>query len=308
VYLGTCKMGLWKSTDCGSTWARINTGKNGNTLDLGAQNSMVIDPMNPKIIYTNSFYGQNGAFKSTDGGVNWEQFWPPTDPALSKIVAYNFVGTINMDPWDHQHIVLSFHAACSAPYSNACFAETKDAGGSWRFINGNPSWVGGEGTSIYFLDNGHTFLFGSQSNGLARSTDGGATWQAIQGIQVSHGSGQMVRVKDGRFYLGTAGGILRSDASGVSWSLISNTNRGIPTEGLVSDGTNLYAAVGFPWSPGDGPAAYLPYYTATEADGLTWKQMPSPKMVDGGYLAIDHGHHILYSTNLYAGFYRFVIQ
>ena len=96
VYLGTCKMGLWKSTDCGSTWARINTGKNGATLDLGAQNSMVIDPLNPKIIYTNSFYGQNGAFKSTDGGVNWEQFWPPADPALSKVVAYNFVGTINM--------------------------------------------------------------------------------------------------------------------------------------------------------------------------------------------------------------------
>jgi hypothetical protein len=35
--------------------------------------------------------------------------------------------------------------------------------------------------------------------------------------------------------------------------------------------------------------------------------MSSPKMVNGGYLVLDKGHHILYSTNLCAGFYRVVL-
>ena len=71
VYLGTCNMGIWKTTDCGSTWVHINTGTNGKTLDTGRQWTFAIDPVDPRVLYTNSGYGamSNGAFKSIDGGV-----------------------------------------------------------------------------------------------------------------------------------------------------------------------------------------------------------------------------------------------
>ncbi|HEV8244784.1 MAG TPA: hypothetical protein VGP93_03415, partial [Polyangiaceae bacterium] len=238
LFLGTCNMGVWKTTDCGSSWNRINTGTNGDVIDQGAQTTMVVDPIDNKVIYTNSFYGQNGAFKSSDGGVNWQQFWPPADPELSNVVEYNFVSFVVMDPWDHDHLLVAFHASCAAPHSAACIGETKDGGESWHFIDGDPSWKGGEGQAVYFLDNSQTLLFGSESNGLWRTTNGGEAWQAIVGSQVSHGLGQLHRASNGTFYVGVADGIQRS-ADGSEWALIPNSGHGIPTAGLTGDGTNL---------------------------------------------------------------------
>jgi photosystem II stability/assembly factor-like uncharacterized protein len=301
-------MGIWKSTDCGATWAHINTGTNGNTLDTGRNWTFAIDPSDPRVLYTCSGYGamSNGAFKSTDGGVNWQQIWPPTDPALSSIVEYNFVGSVVMDPTDHTHLLVTFHAKCAAPYTEACIGESKDAGATWRLMNGDPSWVGGEGQSAWFLENGHTFLWGSASNGLWRSSDGGASWGAVTDkTQEAHAGGQMYRAKDGTFYLAAAKGILRSP-DGVTWTLVPNS--GDLMTGIVSDGTTMYASRGFPWNQGQGPPPFLPFYTALESDGTHWASMTSPMLSDGGPLAYDLDHHILYSSNQYAGFWRVVTQ
>ncbi len=46
VYLGTSSLGIWKSTDCGSTWVHINTGQNGAVLDAGRNWTMVVVPTN----------------------------------------------------------------------------------------------------------------------------------------------------------------------------------------------------------------------------------------------------------------------
>jgi hypothetical protein len=45
-----------------------------------------------------------------------------------------------MDPADPLHILLTFHAICSAPYNETCLGETTDGGKTWRLINGDPSW------------------------------------------------------------------------------------------------------------------------------------------------------------------------
>jgi hypothetical protein len=68
----------------------------------------------------------------------------------------------------------------------------------------------------------------------------------------------------------------------------------------------MFASRGFPWDPSTN--LYLPFWTSSEADGLTWKQMDSPKLSNGGALQYDKVHHLFYSTNLGAGFWRVVTE
>ncbi len=304
IIAGSCNEGIWKSGDCGATWVHINTGKNGSVLDAGRQWTFVNDPTDPNVLYTNSGYGtmSNGAFKSTDGGVSWDTFWPPADPALANIVEYNFVGGVAMDPTDHQHLLVTFHAKCAPPHPEACFAETQDAGATWKIIDGLAQWAGGEGQSAYFLESSSTWLWGSQSNGLWRTPDGGATWAAVTDTMAQgHAGGQMYRAKSGVFYLPVLDGILRSP-DGVTWTIVPNS--GNIMTGLVGDGTTMYASRGFPWDP--STVLYEPFWSSPEGDGQTWTQMTSPTLSNGGKLLYDPDHHLLYSADQGAGLWRVV--
>ena len=53
---------MYKSTNGGTNWSRVNTGL---TPDVGA---LAIDPMTPATLYAGT---RDGVFKSTNGGVNW---------------------------------------------------------------------------------------------------------------------------------------------------------------------------------------------------------------------------------------------
>jgi hypothetical protein len=305
LYVGSCNQGIWKSSDCGASWQHINTGKNGAVLDGGRQWTFSIDPVDSKVLYANSGYGKmsNGAFKSTDGGVNWEQLWPPTQADLAKVVEYNFVAQVVMDPSDHEHLLITFHAKCAAPHSEACFGESHDAGASWKLIDGQADWAGGEGQFIYFLDSSSTWLWGSQSNGLWRTENAGVSWKPVTDkMAQGHGAGQMYRAADGVFYLPVLGGILRSP-DGITWTLVPDS--GSVMAGLTGDGMTMWASRGFPWDPSD--KLYLPFWSSAESDGQTWKQLDSPKLSNGGALRYDADHHILYSSNLGAGFWRVVV-
>jgi hypothetical protein len=313
LYVGSCNEGIWKTTNCGSSWAHINTGTNGEALDAGRQWTFLIDPLNPEVLYANSGYnsyiqggsfsgnGVSGAFKSINGGVDWQVIWPPSDQTLANVVQYNFVGHLAMDRGDSQHLLISFHAACAAPHSAACFGESRDGGATWRIVDGLLQWSGGEGQAIYFLDNGTNWLFGSQSNGLWRTSDSGAHWTDLNVAQ-GHAAGALYRAKDGTFYLATPEGILRSP-DGSAWSLVPNS--GSVMLGITGNGTTMFASRGFPWDP--SAVLYEPFWTSAEGDGLNWSQLSSPMLSNGGGLAYDSAHHLLYSSNLGAGVWRVVI-
>jgi hypothetical protein len=175
---------------------------------------------------------------------------------------------------------------------------------SWAIRDGDPSWTGGEGTSYQILD-AKTWIFSSESNGLWRSSDGGASWQQISGASVLHGHGQLYRAKGGSFYLGTAHGIMYS-ADGRSWAKLPNSGNLIM--GLIGDGTTLYASSAFPYNaPGAEP--YFPYVFGAERSLSRFTLLNSPMVRNGGAeLHLDAARHILYSTNMNAGLWRMVTQ
>jgi hypothetical protein len=263
---------------------------------------MVIDPSNPQVIYTNQGYGASGVFKTTNAGVDWDQVLTPN---VTSVAPYGgFIGSIAMDPVDSRHLLVGWHADCPPPHPKACFAETTDSGITWAIRDGDPSWVGGEGTNFQVLDT-KTWIFTSQTNGLWRSGDKGASWQRISGVSISHGVGQLYRTKSGSFYLGTAHGVMYS-ADGVSWAMLPNSGNLIM--GLIGDGTALYASEAFPSGP-PGANPYRPYFLGVERNSGNFTRMNSPMMRNGGAtLHLDATRHILYSTNLNAGLWRLVTK
>jgi hypothetical protein len=302
VYAGRAMDGIYKSTDCGANWRKISTGRNSHRMASGRSWTMAIDPSNPQTIYANQGYGAGGVFKTTNGGLDWDQVLTPN---ITAVVPYGgFVGAISMDPSDPRHLLVGWHAECPPPRTKACFAETMDGGNSWVLRDGDPSWAGGEGTHIQVLDS-KSWIFTSESNGLWVSRNNGASWQKIAGVSISHGRGQLYRAMDGSFYLGTASGIAHS-VDGASWAVLPKSESLIM--GMIGDGKTLYFSKAFPYNvPGADP--FLPYYSSPERSPYKFTLMRSPLMRNGGTeLHLDANRHILYSTNLDAGLWRLVMQ
>lgn len=303
VYAGTLFQKLWKTTDCGATWNAVATGAASEDVNRGMNWTLALDPLNPDVVYTNSGYGSNGLFKSTDGGVNFTDVWSiASQPELGKAFQYNFANVVALDPSDPEHVLLTFHETCLPPHPATCIVETKNGGSSWQLIEGEPSWNGNEGQVIFFLDGPRTWLWGSQTNGFWRTGDAGATWEEIPGMTTSHLQGsQLARAADGTFFMAGADGIWRSpDGLASTWTLIPNT--GPIVGGLVTDGTTLYASTCY-----FGGFCNPRYLTSPEIDGNTWTELEHPEMTQGGNLGYDPGHRLLYSSNLDAGLWRVVV-
>ena len=300
IYLGTSAQGIWKSSNCGSTWSQLNTGSNSTTVSAGTQRIFEIDPVDPKVMYTKG--NNNAAFKSTNGGVDWATLWPPADAVLSKIVDFNVVGYLSLYPNEHQHFLLSFGANCTGSFPKVCFAETKDAGATWNMIAGRAEWLGGD-ARVWFLD-ASTWLYGSGSDGLWRSPDKGVTWQQLADKSLGAPIGRLFRAADGTFYLGAVTGILRSK-DGAVWTLISGTQ--FVSGGIVSDGASLFASsFGLCGEHGTNQQFYS---SSMETDGKTWSALAAPGMTQGAWsVGYDLPHHVYYSSNCRQGFWRVVTR
>ena len=305
IYLGTLWQGLWKSTNCGATWKELNTGMNGADASSGMNWTLAVDPIKPEVVYTNSGYTNSHLWKSSNGGGDWLQIWPPpSQPDLAKAFQYNFANVVALDPFNHEHILLTYHEACLPPHTSTCIAESMDSGASWKLIDGKAGWSGGEGQVIFFLNDSHTWLWGSQTNGYFRSGDSGVSWDQIAGMSTTHLQGtELVRREDGTFFLAGAAGIYRSaDGTASTWKLIAGT--GPIVGGMVSTGKNLYAGPCY----GGGACDHAPLLTSALNDGNTWTKVSSyPDLKQGGNFQYDPGHHLFYSSNMAQGLWRAVM-
>jgi photosystem II stability/assembly factor-like uncharacterized protein len=291
IILGTSAQGIYKSTDCGATWAHINTGTNGAQLDKGRQWTMVIDPVDPQVIYTVAGYGTNGLFKTTNGGVDWKQIFPAD--VAAAFIFNGFTARVVMDPTDHLHIVATPHFTCQGAHSQGCLLESEDGGTTWKAVENTPSAA--EGTGIILLDR-TTWLWADPFGGLWRTTDRGGSWN-----QVYKGNAwdNLYRLKDGTLLVSAPNqGVLQSK-DGISWAIVAHSHS---ARGIVGDGINVYTS-----SDAVNNAKYQPYAVAPESNLTSWASFPSPPMVRGGLtLRYEPDHRLVYSTNGIAGFWRIV--
>jgi hypothetical protein len=326
VYLGTSSLGIWKSTDCGSTWVHINTGRNGTILDAGRNWTMVIDPTNSQVLYTVAGYGQGGLYKSTNGGVDWTQVLTQNILNVtggSSCAATNnvqpcggfgaFMEKITMDPTNNEHLLAGFHADCTGtplPGATAdstggwgCLAESTNAGQTWTVTTNATPWSGLDGPGQTMVDSKNWFYATNSPDGLWRTTTGGvSTGGAPAWTQVYNGSvnGSIYVATSGTYYSGGTNIIWSSDL-GSTWAVVANSPSAGSFNGstpMVDDGTTLYVG------SGSGP-----YWTTPDrAPPAAFTMLAFTPPMPAASVYYDATHHLLYSSNQGGGFWRYVTQ
>ncbi|HEV8269122.1 MAG TPA: hypothetical protein VGR00_12845, partial [Thermoanaerobaculia bacterium] len=119
VYAGS-RLGLYKSTDGGSTWV------SGKGLEKSSILCMAVDPKNPKTLYAGVYGG--GVYRSLDGGATWKN---PTAPAKGGLPGFSTnevprgapVHAIAIDPSNPKKL-----------FAGGLY-ETADGGANWKRVS-----------------------------------------------------------------------------------------------------------------------------------------------------------------------------
>jgi hypothetical protein len=307
VWLGTGSENdeIWRSTDCGASFERVNTGPGsvGNGTSFGgvgdgAQWSMQADPVDAGTLYAVSGYGAQSLWKTSDGGHSWSDVLAGTE--YEKVADYRFVNNVSLDPSDHLHVVVSTHGGCADPYGPSCIAETLDGGASWRVLKAPEGWY--EGGGLIVVEGGHWIWCGGS---MQVTTDSGKSWSSdvLEGggsCEAEYTIRPFVPADNGKYYLGSRAGVLVSDDA-ERWRRLEGTSG---TLVMIAQGsTRVFAAN--QWQPSLKQARL-------DADQV-WQDIPAPPQIsqgsDGGipFLAYDDVHGILYASMFSGGVARMVV-
>lgn len=266
VYLGAADGGVWKTTDL-QNWTPLTDDQ--PTLSIG---SIALDATtNPPTIYAgtgeenfnrDSYYGA-GFLKSTDGGVSWTStgigvFGGASAP-LNSTTGGPFIGALSVDPNSSLHQVVL--AAVKG-------GDPSIPSGIWRSTNGGTSWTQAlspspkvEATDVVFDSNDATGMTAyaalghpggdpdtgapckssAPCNGVFISTNAGASWNRLTGLDQASDQTQFGRITLG---LGPQ----------------------------VSGKTVIYAAIA---NADDSSSSFFGLFKSLDA-GTTWTQLTAP--------------------------------
>ena len=196
--------GIYRTTDAGQTWTR--------TLASGSSMDVRFDPANPDVAY--AAINGAGLFKSTDGGISW----------------------VNVLSVTSSHVRLTIAASDSATLyvlTNTTLYRSTNAGANWTTMNAAAC----DGQCGYNLvvdvhpADPLRVLVGAIRPYL--STNGGstlnvmtATWGQTQTVHQDIHNVLFSRSTPNRLWIGSDGGLWRSDDGGVNFV---NLNNGIHT-------------------------------------------------------------------------------
>jgi hypothetical protein len=285
---GNGSTGIYRSTDCGSSWILWSTGTGASNLATGELWAMLIDPVSPQNMYVANGYGDNNTlFKSSDGGVDWV----PLNVDPNHILEMQFVQAIALEPNNPNHLAVTFHINGRAPYNSNVLSTSTDGGATWKLFNG-PSQVGGwrEAATLTILGPA-SYVYGSDGGVYVTSNEGGSWSTAIGSGMFGRYAGSTELTPDGTtLYISTGAGIHYSRANGgtplgASWTLIPNTQGNITN--FIDDGVTVY-----------GFHVNGPCYTANLNTPTVWTQMQNTGITNGSnMMAYDPANHIIYSAN-----------
>lgn len=294
IYVGTCYQGLWKTTNGGNSWFKVNTGTNARALDSGRLWSVKIDPIATQTIYAVPGYGVGGIWKSRDGGVNWAPLISSDSPVAQQLGGVPTPSNVAIDPADHMHLIASSHfpwAGAFGNYGGVGVIETNDGGSTWSVHA--PVRNSGVEHQVMFLKDRISWI-DAGSDGYSMTVDGGQTYTKVSS-SISVANMQPVYV-NGTIYANSIG-VLRSADGGNTWQQVGPNAE---IDAIVSSGSSLYA----------GDRSNGKYYYSSVSDGTTWVPYGSQQTCinsncQGPYaMAYDPVNHIIYSSNWNAGVWR----
>jgi hypothetical protein len=322
VYLNCDFQGTWKSTDCGVTWIKKNTGTNGDKVNGGRQWCAAIDrnpqrdPQTPPVLYVALGYGTGGFWKSTNDGVDWVNVWdnniyaPDGTTNISSDLGGDVACGQIIDPSDPSHLILYLHSYWGTGGNNGIF-ESTDAGGKWilhkaQTFNFQPHADGlfTYDKSTWLVTHSPTWMVGE----LYRTTDSGATWNLATGdIGVQMHSPLLI----GTTMYTAAYGIYKTTDAAASWTRIDAGVYSVYS--LFRSPTNMYLLGGQNDNDQNFKIRRAPLTDLTSwtdipiPANLPWGEGGAQRASPGWGVAIfDGSHEVLVTSNWNAGVYRYV--
>jgi photosystem II stability/assembly factor-like uncharacterized protein len=297
--------GIYKSSDCGSTWKVLPPGRNAsdekdmngnsNNIHGGSIVSLIPDPVEPGVMYSASNYGPSGIYKSTNGGIDWDQLLP--DDLRQYLPYKGWFNALSMDPTDRLHLVGSTHTGCMDPYAPNCLAETRDGGKTWRLI---PAPETGNEQCGPYIHDGTTMIYASGQSGAFLTKDDRPDNPTPSWTQISQGANgadtglPAYRATNGKYYIASDYGVLEGSADFTTWTLDTMSPRPLPF--IVGDGTSLFAS-----------SRASEYFIAPENSPKDWKTFTTTGAVPKNaarWMVYDPSHHVLYTSMWGDGVYR----
>jgi hypothetical protein len=296
----------------GATWVSIAPPQVStdfsNPHDNYGFNSIVLDPINPRILFLGTNY--EGLWKSADEGATWSKI---NTGAGGDLLDQGRNWTLAIDPFDHDTLWTTSGYGAGGPL------KSTDGGVSWRMMPVGAPVQFNDVYSIQLDPNvpNHVLMAwhspwttDGTNSGISESTDGGITWTNHQPPAGSNwGAGNAAWFLDNSrtWLLGSQnGGIWRTANSGATWKkVLSQDMSHGGVNALVRDPTtrDLYLATrgtvevskdeGLTWTDSAGLVG-SDYYETVVSDGTnlyTAPSFPIPKYVDGPwyYLPLNGG-------------------
>jgi photosystem II stability/assembly factor-like uncharacterized protein len=224
VIAGIAQKGLWKSTDGGATWTHLGTGS-GSAVITNRPSAIVYDPTNPSIFWESGIYNGGGVYRTTDGGVTFQQLGSVTH-----------VDSVVVDFSDPQRRTL----LAGGHESGQRLWRSTDGGATWTNIGANlPAGTGFSSNPVILGPS--TYLVNSNPNwggsaGVYRTTDGGTTWTQVTTL----GTGGAPAVVGNAIYWRYWSNLVKSTDGGLTWTNLSPNLSIDPT--VLPDGRLLAAS------------------------------------------------------------------
>ncbi len=274
LFVGT-QAGLYRSDDAGLHWTSLGAGAT-NALKIVPSPAYPSDQTLFVLIDTVAPPGRR-VLRSIDAGASWQMIWE--SPAMHDLVVspgFASDGTLFLG---------------GAPFGQPQVLRSIDSGDTWLPTAGQPDEL-----DVYLLAISPDYaadqtLFAAGYGALHRSTDGGATWQALNASAPNYSLAispnfaadrtvwAMYREIEGSAMQPEAG-IIRSTDGGASWSNVTaglDGNYNQNYRGLSPDpaGEAVYLALTGPqWDPRFPPRVYR-----SDSDGQRWA--PQALLPDG---------------------------
>jgi photosystem II stability/assembly factor-like uncharacterized protein len=211
VIAGIAKMGLWATTNGGTTWAQLG---NSNIIP-NRPSSIVYDPDHPDVIWESGIYNGKGIFRSDDAGMTWKQ--------LGTIDHNDGVSVDFTDP-DRKTLLAGSHETARKVWLSV------DAGATWKDIGMNLP-ANTNHSSQPLVMSAQNFFMGvcgylqGADCGVYASKDGGTTWTRASTLTVA---GHPLVTKDKTSIYWTMiwdGGIGKSGDAGATWAKLGTPSK-----------------------------------------------------------------------------------
>jgi len=295
---------IGKTVTCGSRpaysgWQQLN-----NMPFAGNISAFVPDPVDSQVVYAGT---SGGVYKSIDGGVNWLETPILTAPNVLSVavdktdnsVLYAMVGDglykttdgggswvfLNSGKYCYEHASLTIspnnNQVLYVGYNTCGVYKSVDGGVSWTQINNGLPLTLPSTDSYTYINTVNSLvidpsddqtLYAGTYNGIYKTVDGGATWNAVNiGVQSTNNTSKIISfisidpINTQTLFAGSSysSGMFKSIDGGATWTAITNP---------FNSSSSLLV------SPADSKKLFLasPNGIATSSDGgSTWTKMVS---------------------------------